>query len=1330
MIFHRNLFNEDIRKITIILDEIENNPIQKFNAEETRKSIESLEKHSSLCDEIKKVKDFLLFKKIFENAQGKDQAARFYDANKKLKELKELFAQKPSDIEVIFNQKNYIDTFKDIKEELGKKSENKSKEFIDQMIDYFNIKDNDKDKDKDKNKNKKIIEDLKLIINSKKYERIVKSIKFFFDNFLDKKLTLPSSINLSEMSLENLKKTLKQLKRNGIFDYESNSQCYRVFTSIYEKKEAIDFLISKRNTDIKKFENELKDKLDPTNRSISIKDIDDTIECLNQFKVLVEKDTSSILKYIQLLDEEKIKKFESFSKKYGSIIELNNKKGEDNFKEVYNIIQDASLLFNLDGEDFCYKLNGETIKINNIEELIKLKNKINIQPQKKIQENGDKKEEKKEKDIFELKCDKLIFFKDLISNLEIIYDKINILRTKGFNIPILINIAIKYPVISYKLNNKEKEFNKIKDYLFKVKNDYENQLSIIYENDKYLRLLSPRLFRKVNQHQRGNCEIYEMIRYILNKTNIVNKYNGDNIQDADNLHNATLGKDYEDEYKEYTKKIFDGISKYLIDLFKKNNLNFQRHYENMLIKSEKIIKGISIIKCKKISMEEYILYLFMKKLDKLPIAQNILICSNETSIEEVQSFLYKAILCEFNTLFAVEILESFSNFQHNKMYSYIDKLLSIKLQKYKKENRNKNDIDKSKSRDYLDSYIVFVYKNLENENAFKNELEKYTRKREENSKIEGNIRERFFIRKESQEINIDKEKEKNLDNLNISKISKNDSIQDDDDSKNKIIISQDFDTTKNIKVISSDVCGLGKSFKIKKEIENEKKTYYHFPLGGKLTKSVIYQKIIDLFKKIKSDSKKESKDKKNKSQNHEEYSEFNNVAIHLDIIETKETSLINEFLFSFLITKFYTNNENIIYIPNNIKIYIEVPNSFENYLTKFGILNAFNLENIIFGESKQNETDVPMLPLELEENIRKQFERLNGFKNDKEIEKFIKDTFNSTGVKEYSYHQVQTFIKLYINQFDSFTGTLKFTNSKGEDITKKCIEYFSNSTKYFTNGGFAKLIMEKKHIKDIFELCLDAYENDLSKAKLDTPLLFIDKKSMKCKFERLPDISEEENKDIKNKVLNKDVDIVFLIDATGSMGGEIAAAKDNVLKIFEELTKKYKDYKYSFRFGSVFYRDKIDEKSDKDEYFQFTNNIKDLEKNIGTVKAYGGGDGPEDWVGGYDIALNKMDWSKNGIKLIIHIADAGAHGTEFSRGDKHPEQGELLYPKIEECVKRNINIIGFKITSYPKQSFEKISEIYNNYKMYKMSTDNGQFIEIYDFVRVENNLSKSYFRKF
>ena len=72
------------------------------------------------------------------------------------------------------------------------------------------------------------------------------------------------------------------------------------------------------------------------------------------------------------------------------------------------------------------------------------------------------------KDSFEIKCNKLIFFKDIISNLQIIYNKINILRKKGFNIPIVINISIKYPKVLYKLNDKEKEFNKIKDYLFTI----------------------------------------------------------------------------------------------------------------------------------------------------------------------------------------------------------------------------------------------------------------------------------------------------------------------------------------------------------------------------------------------------------------------------------------------------------------------------------------------------------------------------------------------------------------------------------------------------------------------------------------------------------------------------------------------------------------------------------------------------------------------------------------------------------------------------------------------------------------------------------------------
>ena len=63
----------------------------------------------------------------------------------------------------------------------------------------------------------------------------------------------------------------------------------------------------------------------------------------------------------------------------------------------------------------------------------------------------------------------------------------------------------------------------------------------------------------------------------------------------------------------------------------------------------------------------------------------MLFFNKETSLEEIQSFLYRAFLCDYNTLFVIEINDSFSDFQYNIMYSYIDALLLYKLEKYKYE---------------------------------------------------------------------------------------------------------------------------------------------------------------------------------------------------------------------------------------------------------------------------------------------------------------------------------------------------------------------------------------------------------------------------------------------------------------------------------------------------------------------------------------------------------------------------------------------------------------------------------------------------------------------
>jgi hypothetical protein len=251
-------------------------------------------------------------------------------------------------------------------------------------------------------------------------------------------------------------------------------------------------------------------------------------------------------------------------------------------------------------------------------------------------------------------------------------------------------------------------------------------------------------------------------------------------------------------------------------------------------------------------------------------------------------------------------------------------------------------------------------------------------------------------------------------------------------------------------------------------IEKDKKDYFHFPLGGILSKTIIFQKLSILLEKIK-----------------ERYeNNYQDIAIHLDLTESKETTIINEFLFSFLITKFYINNGNIIYIPKDIDIYIEIQKCFENYISKFGILNIFNRINISF-ENKPK-LDLPQKYIEILQN------KIEIDSNDEkevncEIEKFFK---HYICIDDFSYHQLNIFIKLFISQYNDFDKKLKQgQNDENEENFKEFVE----CAKYFINGGFGKLLMNKNednnNNKDYIELLSEIYEKDLNET-FDAPLIF------------------------------------------------------------------------------------------------------------------------------------------------------------------------------------------------------------------------------------------------
>ena len=172
---------------------------------------------------------------------------------------------------------------------------------------------------------------------------------------------------------------------------------------------------------------------------------------------------------------------------------------------------------------------------------------------------------------------------------------------------------------------------------------------------------------------------------------------------------------------------------------------------------------------------------------------------------------------------------------------------------------------------------------------------------------------------------------------------------------------------------------------------------------------------------------------------------------------------------------------------------------------------------------------------------------------------------------------------------------------------------------------------------------------------------------------------------------NNEFDILFLVDATGSMSQYIIAAKEETKNISKELKKLYPEK--MFQYGYIFYRDPIDSKSDKHEVIDLTDNVNSFPEKIGLICANGGGDEPEDWVGAYKLANEKISW-RNGIKVIIHLADAGAHGKLFTKYDKYPEEENKLIYELERCAEKGIKIFGYVIDYYAQNSFNECSKIY------------------------------------
>jgi len=117
------------------------------------------------------------------------------------------------------------------------------------------------------------------------------------------------------------------------------------------------------------------------------------------------------------------------------------------------------------------------------------------------------------------------------------------------------------------------------------------------------------------------------------------------------------------------------------------------------------------------------------------------------------------------------------------------------------------------------------------------------------------------------------------------------------------------------------------------------------------------------------------------------------------------------------------------------------------------------------------------------------------------------------------------------------------------------------------------------------------------------------------------------------------LDICFILDTTGSMGGEIERLRSTIEIINANLTASTP--KPLVRFALVLYRDAEDEYVT--ETVPFTSDLEAFRKKLESVSADGGGDTPEDLQSALSDAITGLDWNRDGIRLAYTITDAEPH---------------------------------------------------------------------------------------
>jgi len=223
-------------------------------------------------------------------------------------------------------------------------------------------------------------------------------------------------------------------------------------------------------------------------------------------------------------------------------------------------------------------------------------------------------------------------------------------------------------------------------------------------------------------------------------------------------------------------------------------------------------------------------------------------------------------------------------------------------------------------------------------------------------------------------------------------------------------------------------------------------------------------------------------------------------------------------------------------------------------------------------------------------------------------------------------------------------------------------------------------------------------------------------------------------------MMKYNVDLVFCIDATGSMRPVLDAVKENALHFYndvmESMEKKHKSVN-NLRVRIVMFRDYYadgDNAMLTTDFFTLPDETREFEEAIRSIEPYGGGDEPEDGLEALAYAI-RSDWTNEGIKnrsVIVVWTDASTHPIGFASADpNYPRNMARSFSEltewwgdeqIESPYIRN-NAKRLILFAPDKPYWADISNSWNNVLHYPSKAGKG--LEEFTYMEIINAISNS-----